>query len=39
MKRWSRWFPPALALLLLVLSVYPLWATGYGVRVMLQLFM
>ena len=39
MKRWARWFPPALALLLLVLSVYPLWATGYGVRVMLQLFM
>ena len=39
MKRWTRWFPPALALALLVLSVYPLWATGYGVRVMLQLFM
>ena len=39
MKRWARWFPAALALLLLVLSVYPLWATGYGVRVMLQLFM
>ena len=39
MKRWTRWFPPALALVLLVLSVYPLWATGYGVRAMLQLFM
>ena len=39
MKHWTRWFPPALALTLLVLSVYPLWATGYGVRVMLQLFM
>jgi len=38
-KHWTRWFPPALALTLLVLSVYPLWATGYGVRVMLQLFM
>lgn len=39
MKRCTRWFPLALALTLLVLSVYPLWATGYGVRVMLQLFM
>ena len=39
MKHWTRWFPPALALVLLVLSVYPLWATGYGIRVMLQLFM
>ena len=39
MKHWTRWYPPALALTLLVLSVYPLWATGYGVRVMLQLFM
>ncbi|HET6366439.1 MAG TPA: branched-chain amino acid ABC transporter permease [Pseudomonadales bacterium] len=39
MKHWTRWFPPALALTLLVLSVYPLWATGYGVRAMLQLFM
>lgn len=39
MKQWTRWFPPALALALLVLSVYPLWATGYGIRVMLQLFM
>ena len=39
MKHWTRWFPPALALALLVLSVYPLWATGYGIRVMLQLFM
>jgi len=38
-KHWTRWFPPALALTLLVLSVYPLWATGYGVRAMLQLFM
>jgi branched-chain amino acid transport system permease protein len=38
-KHWTRWFPPALALTLLLLSVYPLWATGYGVRVMLQLFM
>ena len=39
MKRWTRWFLPAFALTLLVLSVYPLWATGYGIRVMLQLFM
>ncbi len=39
MKHWTRWFPPALALTLLLLSVYPLWATGYGIRVMLQLFM
>ncbi|HEY5725679.1 MAG TPA: branched-chain amino acid ABC transporter permease [Methylomirabilota bacterium] len=39
MKQWTRWFPPALALAFLVLSVYPLWATGYGIRVMLQLFM
>ena len=39
MKHWTRWFPPALALTLLLLSVYPLWATGYGVRAMLQLFM
>ena len=39
MKHLTRWFPPALALTLLVLSVYPLWATGYGVRAMLQLFM
>ena len=39
MKHWTRWFPPALALALLLLSVYPLWATGYGIRVMLQLFM
>jgi len=38
-KHWTRWFPPALALALLLLSVYPLWATGYGIRVMLQLFM
>jgi branched-chain amino acid transport system permease protein len=38
-KRWTRLLLPALAVLLLVLSVYPLWATGYGVRVMLQLFM
>jgi branched-chain amino acid transport system permease protein len=38
-KHWTRWFPPAFALVLLVLSVYPLWGTGYGVRVMLQLFM
>jgi branched-chain amino acid transport system permease protein len=38
-KHWTRWYPPALALTLLVLSVYPLWATGYGVRAMLQLFM
>jgi branched-chain amino acid transport system permease protein len=38
-KHWTRWFPPALALTLLLLSVYPLWATGYGIRVMLQLFM
>ena len=39
MKHWTRWFPPALALTLVLLSVYPLWATGYGIRVMLQLFM
>jgi branched-chain amino acid transport system permease protein len=38
-KHWTRWFPPALALTLVLLSVYPLWATGYGIRVMLQLFM
>jgi branched-chain amino acid transport system permease protein len=38
-KRWTRWFPLALAAALVVISVYPLWATGYGVRVMLQLFM
>jgi branched-chain amino acid transport system permease protein len=38
-KHWTRWFPPALALALVLLSVYPLWATGYGIRVMLQLFM
>ena len=39
MKRWARWLPPAFALALLGLSLYPLWATGYGVRVLLQLFM
>ncbi len=38
-SRLTRWFVPGLAVLVLVLSVYPLWATGYGVRVMLQLFM
>ena len=39
MTRWTRWFLPGLAVLTLVLAVYPVWATGYGVRVMLQLFM
>ena len=39
MTRWTRWFLPGLAMLTLVLAVYPVWATGYGVRVMLQLFM
>ena len=39
MRRFARWFKPGLFGVLLILSVYPLWATGYGVRVMLQLFM
>ncbi len=34
-----RWFPVALAGLLVLLVLYPLSATGYGIRVMLQLFM
>jgi len=34
-----RWFPPVLVAALALLSVYPLVATGYGIRVMLQLFM
>jgi branched-chain amino acid transport system permease protein len=39
LKRGAHYVAPGLAALLLVLAVYPLWATGYGVRVMLQLFM
>jgi len=35
----KRWVPLALGLLALALALYPLRATGYGVRVMLQLFM
>jgi branched-chain amino acid transport system permease protein len=34
-----RWLPAALFVLLVLLSLYPLRATGYGIRVMLQLFM
>jgi branched-chain amino acid transport system permease protein len=34
-----RWFLPALIAALALLSAYPLVATGYGIRVMLQLFM
>jgi ABC-type branched-chain amino acid transport system, permease component len=39
LRRWARWLLPGLAALLLILTVYPIWATGYGIRVMLQLFM
>jgi len=35
----KRWFYPALAVALVLLSLYPITATGYGIRVMLQLFM
>ena len=35
----SRWAPAGLLLLAAALALYPLEATGYGVRVMLQLFM
>ena len=35
----KRWFPVALGLLAVGLALYPLEATGYGVRVGLQLFM
>src|SRR6185436_13698938 len=35
----KRWVPVALAVLAVGLALYPLQATGYGVRVMLQLFM
>ena len=35
----KRWFLPAFCLLLIVLALYPLKGTGYGVRFMLQLFM
>jgi hypothetical protein len=35
----SRWAPVALLLLAAALALYPLEATGYGVRVILQLFM
>ena len=35
----KRWFPLALVVLAVGLALYPLQATGYGVRVMLQLFM
>ena len=35
----KRWFYPALAAALVLLSLYPISATGYGIRVMLQLFM
>ena len=35
----KRWVPVGLLLLAVALSLYPLEATGYGVRVMLQLFM
>lgn len=37
MKRWL--FPVALAIALVLLCLYPITATGYGIRVMLQLFM
>jgi branched-chain amino acid transport system permease protein len=39
LQRWGRWFLPGLAVLLVILALFPIWATGYGVRVMLQLFM
>ena len=35
----KRWFTVALAVLAAGLALYPLQATGYGIRVMLQLFM
>jgi branched-chain amino acid transport system permease protein len=35
----KRWFPVALALAAIALALYPVQATGYGIRVMLQLFM
>jgi branched-chain amino acid transport system permease protein len=35
----KRWFPVALGMLAVGLALYPLEATGYGVRVGLQLFM
>ena len=35
----KRWFYPALAAALVLISLYPMTATGYGIRVMLQLFM
>ena len=35
----KRWFPVALGVLAVGLALYPLQATGYGIRVMLQLFM
>jgi len=34
-----RWFPVALAVIAVGLTLYPAQATGYGIRVMLQLFM
>ena len=39
LRRWARWFRPGLGVLLALLLLYPLWGTGYGVRVLLQLFM
>lgn len=35
----KRWFFAGLAVLLVVLAVYPLQGTGYGIRTVLQLFM
>jgi branched-chain amino acid transport system permease protein len=35
----KRWFFSGFAVLLVVLAVYPMQATGYGIRTMLQLFM
>ena len=35
----KRWFFAGFAVLLVVLAVYPLQGTGYGIRTMLQLFM
>ena len=35
----KRWFPVALGLAAVGLALYPVQATGYGIRVMLQLFM
>ncbi len=34
-----RWFPVVLGVAFVLLALYPLQATGYGIRVMLQLFM